>query len=146
MVKGYLQEILRIYLKLMDEIDSEELVGALEGIVGQFSDDIGPFAYDLCLHLSSSFYKYKEKDNEADNDDDGECQLAAGGCLDAIGKILQSPIQPEFLVKLEEVNQFKKYILFNINTLIIVKVILPIVNSCLIDDHYDYMDESLHLL
>lgn len=33
MVKGYLSEILRIYLKLMDEIDSEELVAALEGIV-----------------------------------------------------------------------------------------------------------------
>lgn len=33
MVKGYLSEILHIYLKLMDEIDSEELVGSLEGIV-----------------------------------------------------------------------------------------------------------------
>lgn len=36
MVKEYLSEILKIYLKLMDEIDSEELVAALEGIVNQF--------------------------------------------------------------------------------------------------------------
>jgi hypothetical protein len=33
MVKAYLSEILRIYINLMDEIDSEELVQALEGIV-----------------------------------------------------------------------------------------------------------------
>lgn len=103
MVRGYLSEILRIYLKLMDEIDSEELVAALEGIVEEFKNDIGPFAYDLCVHLSSSFYKYRSKDNEEDNDDDGECQLAAGGCLDAIGKILTSPISPEVLFKLEDV-------------------------------------------
>lgn len=127
MVKGYLSEILRIYLKLMDEIDSEELVAALEGIVEQFSNDIGPFAYELCVHLSSAFYKYRNKDNEADNDDDGECQLAAGGCLDAIGKILTSPITPDVLTKLED-------------------VVLPILNSCLIDDQCDYMDEALYLL
>lgn len=59
----------------MEEIDSEELVAALEGIVSQFSNDIGPFAYDLCLHLSSAFFKYKLKDAEEHDDfnDDGEC-------------------------------------------------------------------------
>ncbi|KAL4486098.1 hypothetical protein ABPG72_004032 [Tetrahymena utriculariae] len=127
MIKGYLSDILRIYLKLMEEIDSEELVAALEGIVEQFSNDIGPFAYDLCVHLSSAFYKYKSKDNEPENDDDGECQLAAGGCLDAIGKILNSPISPDVLKKLED-------------------IVLPILNTCLIDDQCDYMDESLYLL
>jgi len=29
----------------MSEIDSEELVGALEEIVGHFKDDIAPYAY-----------------------------------------------------------------------------------------------------
>lgn len=31
----------------MQEIDSEELVGALENIVKHFKDDIGPYAIDL---------------------------------------------------------------------------------------------------
>lgn len=48
----------------MDEIDSEELVASLQGIVAEFSKDIGPFAVDLCLHLSSAFFKYREKENE----------------------------------------------------------------------------------
>lgn len=92
MVRGHLSTLLAIYLKLMEEIDSEELVASLEGIVSEFSADIGPYAYDLCVHLSSAFYKYRSKDSEIDNDDDGECQLAAGGCLDAIGKIISSPL------------------------------------------------------
>lgn len=115
MVRSYLSEILRIYLKLMDEIDSEELVASLEGIVEEFQHDIGPYAYDLCVHLSSAFYKLRLKDNDADVDDDGECSLAAGGCLQAIGKILTSPISPEVLAKLEA-------------------VIVPILNTCLVDD------------
>jgi hypothetical protein len=32
----------------MSEIDSEELVGALEEIVSYFKDDIEPFAIELC--------------------------------------------------------------------------------------------------
>lgn len=102
-MRGHLSTLLAIYLKLMDEIDSEELVAALEGIVAEFSADIGPYAFDLCVHLSSAFYKYRLKDTEVDNDDDGECQLAAGGCLDAIGKIVASPVTQEVLTKLEEV-------------------------------------------
>ena len=44
-LKPALKNILEQYLKLMSEIDSEELVGALEEIVGHFKDDIAPYAY-----------------------------------------------------------------------------------------------------
>ena len=40
-----LQTILEVYLQLMHEIDSEELVGALEEVVKYFKDDVGPYAY-----------------------------------------------------------------------------------------------------
>jgi hypothetical protein len=43
-LKPALKDILEIYLKLMTEIDSEDLVDALEEIVGHFQDDITPFA------------------------------------------------------------------------------------------------------
>ena len=34
-------------MKLMNEIESEELVNALEEIVSLYKDDIGPFAIQL---------------------------------------------------------------------------------------------------
>jgi hypothetical protein len=46
-LKPYLRDLLEIYLKIMNEIDSEELIGALEIIMEKFQDDIGPFANQL---------------------------------------------------------------------------------------------------
>ena len=47
-VKNALSEqlsfILEKYLLMMDEIDHEELVSAFEELVGEFSDNIGPYA------------------------------------------------------------------------------------------------------
>lgn len=39
-----LKDILQVYLKMMSEIESEELVNALEEIVSLYKDDIGPYA------------------------------------------------------------------------------------------------------
>ena len=43
-LKPGLKNILEVYLKIMEDIDSEELIGALEMIMEKYSDDIGPFA------------------------------------------------------------------------------------------------------
>ncbi len=48
LLKPALKNILEVYLKLMNEIESEELVGALEEIVKNFKDDIEPYAIELC--------------------------------------------------------------------------------------------------
>ena len=47
-LKPALKNILEVYLKLMNEIESEELVSALEEIVKHFKDDIEPYAVELC--------------------------------------------------------------------------------------------------
>jgi hypothetical protein len=44
LVKPLLQEILGIYLQLLEKYDLESLVNSLESIVEGFSDKIGPFA------------------------------------------------------------------------------------------------------
>ena len=46
-MKPALKEILHLYLGLMNEIDSEELVSALEIIINRYKDDISPFAFQL---------------------------------------------------------------------------------------------------
>jgi len=43
-LKPALKNLLEVYLKIMEEIDSEELIAALEEIVEKFAADIGPFA------------------------------------------------------------------------------------------------------
>ena len=54
-LKPALKNILECYLKIMDEIDSEELIGALEQIMEVFADDIGPFAVQLSQQLASKY-------------------------------------------------------------------------------------------
>lgn len=87
LLKPALKDILQIYLKLMTEIDSEELVGALEEIVSHFKDDIGPFALELTEQLVGAYKRLSQVNND---DDDGESALAAVGCVTAIRRILDS--------------------------------------------------------
>ena len=44
LLKPHLKAVLESFLQLMNEIESEELVSALEEIVSMFRDDIDPFA------------------------------------------------------------------------------------------------------
>ena len=54
-LKPALKSILEVYLKLMSEIESEELVNALEEIVKHFKGDIEPFAIELCSQLVAAY-------------------------------------------------------------------------------------------
>ena len=74
LLKPHLGEILTAYLKLMSEIESEDLVNALEEIVNLYSDDIGPFALQLTEQLMNSYHRLVQT---SPDDDDGECALAA---------------------------------------------------------------------
>lgn len=54
-LKPALKNILEQYLKLMTEIDSEDLVSALEEVVAHFKDDIAPYALQLTEQLVNSY-------------------------------------------------------------------------------------------
>lgn len=47
LLRPYLQNILECYLKIMDEIDNEAVVNALEAIVQSFHNEIVPYSYQL---------------------------------------------------------------------------------------------------
>ena len=87
LLKPELKNILEIYLKMMTEIDSEELVAALEEIVSHFKDDISPFALELSQQLVGAYTRLSQVDAE---NDDGESALAAVGCVTAIRRIIDS--------------------------------------------------------
>jgi hypothetical protein len=54
-LKPVLKTLLEKYLTMMDEIDSEELVAALENLMGVFADDIGPFAVEIVQKLVTQY-------------------------------------------------------------------------------------------
>ena len=114
----------------MNAIDHEGVVASLEGIVQTFDQDITPYAFDLIVHLATQFHRLYQKNVENDDDagdDDGESELAAAGCLDAIKRILMSPIQDALFSKIEE-------------------VLIPVMNLCLSQEGADFIDEALDLL
>ena len=55
---------------MMDDIDSEELVSALETIMTIFRDDIGPFAHQIVEQLAGQYKRIMEDPNN--DEDDGE--------------------------------------------------------------------------
>ena len=54
-LKPALSNILEVYLKIMEDIDSDELIGALETFVEMFSDEIGPYAVQLTQQLAAKY-------------------------------------------------------------------------------------------
>ena len=67
-----LKNVLEVYLKIMEDIDSEELVGALEQIVEIFQEDIGPFAIQLAQQLTNKYSSLIAEDQTNGDDSDAE--------------------------------------------------------------------------
>ena len=55
-----LGKVIKIYLKLIDEIDYDELIESLKVIVEIFSEEIAPFALELCSKLGESYCRLME--------------------------------------------------------------------------------------
>ena len=104
-------------------------MSSLETIVKLFSAEIGPFSVQLIQHLATIFTKYcgKQNQNNDNSDDDGETELAAAGCLDAIKNILNSPLTDDAYVAVEP-------------------ALFPIFNYCLTETGCDFIGEILELI
>ena len=57
MVRKCLGDVLKVFLKIMDEIDFEDLVGALRRIVEIYQSEIAPYAISLCQKLSDAYVR-----------------------------------------------------------------------------------------
>lgn len=65
-IRPGLNHVIRIYLKLIDDIDYDELIESLKKIVDVFEEEIGPYALDLCSKLSEAFLRLHEQKRSAD--------------------------------------------------------------------------------
>lgn len=52
--------MIKIYLKLIDDIEYDELIECLRRIVDIFSEEIAPYALELCTSLGESFVRLIE--------------------------------------------------------------------------------------
>jgi len=66
-LKPALKDVLDIYLAMMADIESEELVTALERIVAFYKEDMEPFALRLSSQLVDSYLKLILVDAKEDN-------------------------------------------------------------------------------
>ena len=100
-IKPALKNILEVYLKMMTEIDSEDLINALEEIVSLYKDDIEPYALQLSEQLVLSYQRLIQVPI---HEDDGESQLAAVGCVTALRRIIDSVSKnQQLLAKIEPI-------------------------------------------
>jgi hypothetical protein len=56
--RPHFQNILEIYIKILDSLDHESLITSLESIVKNFSTEIVMVAPDLISHLIKMFYTF----------------------------------------------------------------------------------------
>lgn len=112
-VRPGLAQIIKIYLKLIDDIDYDELIESLKRIVEVFEDEIGPYAIDLCSKLGEAYLRLTESQRAtqgggAELDEDSETSLTADGLITAIRRILKSisgmnlPLYPQLEEILEQ--------------------------------------------
>lgn len=102
-VRAGLGNILKVFIKIMDEIDFEDLVKALRKIVDIFNEEIAPYAISLCQKLSQAHIRLIQSRGHYE-DEDTEAGLTADGLMTAIRRVLKSISGrfPELYPKLEE--------------------------------------------
>jgi len=88
-IRPGLGDVLKIFLKIMDEIDFEDLVKALRTIVEIYGDEIAPYAVSLCQKLSQAYIRLVNSKGKWD-DEDAEAGLTADGLMTAIRRVLNS--------------------------------------------------------
>jgi len=112
-VRPGLETIIKIYLKLIDDIDYDELIESLKRIVEVFESEISPYAVQLCSKLGEAFLRLTEQQraNQGGGDElelDNETSLTADGLITAIRRILKSisgmnlPLYPQLEEILEQ--------------------------------------------
>lgn len=82
-----LETLLKTYLKIMDEIDFDELVEALQELVDVYQDEIAPYAISLCGKLGEAYLRLLSVKGTGE-DEDQETSLTAEGLMTAIRRVL----------------------------------------------------------
>ena len=129
LIKGNIQILLQIYLKLMEETDLEEIMECLQEIVTNFTEESKIYIVELSDYLIKYFKKIISNIN---NDDDQENQVDDFSLINNI------------------INTFSNFIHYFINNENIYpkieKYIDILLNYCIIVEPYDKLEDGINLL
>ncbi len=87
-LKKSLGDVLGIYLKLINEIDLDEIVSALQTLIEHFASDMTPYALELTSHLTTKFLELTETLRNNDNEDDSNEALSSVEVLHAVNRVV----------------------------------------------------------
>ena len=124
-IKGEISNLLKIYLNLINEIDSEEIIEALENIVENFTVEVLPFVVELVEQLCLTFKKLASREIA---DDNGDSAMAAVSSLNTIQKLIETVGNNQ--------NELYKISLG----------LFDVLEHCLSKNGFEYMEEALSIL
>lgn len=124
-VRGEISNLLQVYLNLISQIDSEEIIEALEEIVENFDKEILPFAVDLVARLVVTFANLASREVA---DDNGDAAMAAVSTLNTIVRLVDTVRESQ-----EDVVR-------------VANLLGEVLNHCLARKGCEYMEEGLKLL
>jgi hypothetical protein len=88
LLRPLLPPILEAIFKLMSEIESDDLVATLEGLIDKFGEEMAPYAVALVSRLAEAFMRFYKSADETEADDDSAAG-AALECLMALSSLLR---------------------------------------------------------
>ena len=124
-VRGEISNLLQVYLNLISQIDSEEIIEALEDIVENFDQEILPFAVDLVARLVVTFANLASREVA---DDNGDSAMAAVSTLNTIIRLVDT-------VRESQDDVVK-----------VANLLGEVLNHCLARKGCEYMEEGLKIL
>jgi len=90
-----LNDLLNLLIHIMDEIDLDELIYSLQGLIDAYEEEIAPYAVQLAKKLSEAFMRLFMSQDGSKESDDTEISLSLSGCMSAIVKVLSSLAQKQ---------------------------------------------------
>ena len=87
LLRPMLPDIVNEYFRIMEEVESDSVLGSLQEIVLQFGEEIQNLAPMIVSKLVEAFKSFSSG-NQQDEDDEGA--FAASQCLDTIGAVIEA--------------------------------------------------------
>lgn len=136
-IRPVLPQLIQAYLKIMNEIDQDDLVESLSVVVDCFADEMGPYTVGLCTAMTDHFIKLFEAGRNADDFDDddegtgGNAGFIAQHCLQVVCTMLKSLTSHQDRAAICQQLEMK---------------LLTVVDTTLQEDGFEYLEQGLEIL
>ncbi|GJD08107.1 Importin beta-like SAD2 [Galdieria sulphuraria] len=129
-LRPYVGHILQTIFQLFGQVDQSELLDTLECLIEKYSQDLAPYATEICEKLRDAFLFYigRMEGEEQRSEEEEEISLSIIGCLNGIDSMLETvEDEPD---KLE----------------IISHILFPIFQGMFHEGREEYLDETFMII